>query len=356
MRLNRFVLFFSIIALCAFVACSPKKKDRRITGTEGIVSSIENGNTIRLQNGLTVTLIGVSPSEIGKKYMEANLKGKSVRLVADSRDPKQTYRSTATTVRAYAKVPGTLRSINGALLEGSLSNGLNSQGLYDSAAVFKRYLDDPVHPLLTKAELLSKIKPATFYIQTDDGAGTGFFINDSGLALTNNHVLNNSSTKVAVAFFGENGTLDMTNIRPVNRIVFSYTDKDKIDFTIFEVAINGGEKTPYIPICKKHILEGDDVAKLGCPAGTVGNFQTGTLSNYNEGGYLTHSISSNHGDSGGPVVNFRGEVIGINQSIEINRSFSYATNSIQKAEGIAYAVDIQLIKQLLDENHISYGK
>ena len=352
MRHYTFVFFVSIvIMICLANGCSPKKKDRKITGTEGIITSIESGNVIRLQNGLTVTLIGVSPSEVGKKYMETNYKGKNVRLVSDSRDPKQTYRSTATTVRAYAKLSGATRSINGLLLEGSLSNGLNSQGLYDSAAVFKRYLEDPVHPLLSKAELLSKIKPATFYIQTNDGAGTGFFINETGLALTNNHVLNNNSSEVAVAFFGENGTLDMTNIRPIKRIVFTYTNDDKIDFTIFEVEINGGEKTPYIPICRKHILEGDDVAKLGCPAGTVGNFQTGNLSNYNEGGYLTHSISSNHGDSGGPVVNFRGEAIGVNQSIEINRSFSQATNSVQKAEGIAYAVDIQLIKQLLDENH-----
>ena len=355
MRKYRSSMLVLIVMSCTVVACGHQKEDRKITGTEGVVSSIENGNTIRLQNGLTVTLLGISPSEIGKKYMETNLKGKTVRLVADSRDPKQTYRSTATTVRAYAKITGTTRSINGVLLEGAMSNGLNFQGLYDSAAVFKRYLEDPVHPLLSKAELLSKIKPATFYIQTNDGAGTGFFINDKGLALTNNHVLNENSFNVAVFFFGENGTLDMTNIRPVNRIICSYTDNDKIDFTIFEVSINGGEKTPYIPICKKHIHEGDDVAKLGCPAGTVGNFQTGTLSNYNEKGYLTHSISTNHGDSGGPIVNFRGEVVGINQSIAIY-PLPHDTNSFQKADGIAYAVDIQLIKQILDENHISYGR
>lgn len=345
-----------IVVLGCLVACSPKPKERRITGTEGVVYSIENGNTICLQNGLKVTLLGVSPSEIGKKYMEANLKGKSVRLVADSRDPKQGYKSASTTVRAYVKVPGSARSVNGTLLEGAMTNGLDMQCLYDSAEVFRRYLEAPVHPLLSKVELLAKIKPATFYIQTEEGSGTGFFINDNGLALTNNHVLNNSnSSDAVVAFFGENGTLDMTNIRPINRILFTYSDDDKIDFTIFEVTINGGEKMPYIPICSKPIREGEDVAKLGCPASTVGNFQTGILSNYNDG-YLTHSIAINNGDSGGPVVNFRGEAVGINQSMQINESLSYATNSIQKAEGIAYAVDIQLIKQLLDENHIKYGK
>lgn len=348
MRLNRFTLFIFIIVLCTFVACSPKKKDRRITGTEGVVSSIENGNTIRLQNGLTVTLIGVSPSEIGKKYMEANLKGKSVRLVADSRDPKQTYRSTATTVRAYAKVPGTLRSINGALLEGSMSNGLNSQGLYDSAAVFKRYIEDPSHPVMSDPEIRSKLMPATFcLVDSNGGTGTGFIISEDGLALTNNHVMSYEDAESTMAvFFSDNGKLDGSNIRKINRIVYSNQD---IDFTIFYIQLNGKESMPYIPICSKRIIEGEHIAKLGCPLHEIGNFQTGNFSNYKDDYFMVHSAGVNEGDSGGPVVNTRGEVVGVNRAIRLRRTGESANN-------IAYAIDIQIIKQLLDENHIAYGK
>lgn len=80
------------------------------------------------------------------------------------------------------------------------------------------------------------------------------------------------------------------------------------------------------------------------------------MSNYNEGYFFTHSISSNHGDSGGPVANFYGEVVGINQSIEFNESLTKMSGSLQKAEGIAYAVDAMLIRELLDYNGIKYGK
>lgn len=348
MRLNRFTLFIFIIVLCTFVACSPKKKDRRITGTEGVVSSIENGNTIRLQNGLTVTLIGVSPSEIGKKYMETNLKGKSVRLVADSRDPKQTYRSTATTVRAYAKVPGTVRSINGALLEGAMSNGLNSQGLYDSAAVFKRYLEDPMRPTMSDPELRSILMPASFcLVDSHGGTGTGFFINKDGLALTNNHVMSYEDAESTEAvFFSDNGRLDGSNIRRINRVIYSNKD---IDFTIFYVQLNGSESMPYLPISNKRILEGEHIAKIGCPLHEMGNFQAGNFSNYKDDYFMVHSAGINPGDSGGPLVNTHGEVVGINRSIRLRETGESANN-------IAYAIDIQIIKQFLDESHIAYGK
>ncbi len=345
-----------LIGLVLMTGCNMFKKERRVTGTKGEVVSVINGNTIKIHNGLTVELLGVKPSNLGKDYMEEHLIGKSVTLIADKQDPKQSYKTASTTVRAYVKVSGEAGSLNGRLLTEKWANGVNTNHLRDSAKTYNAYWNgNGQRILLTAPELQMKMKPATFIIGTDKGAGTGFFINDNGLALTNNHVLNENNTEAFVMFFGEDGTLDRNNYRTISRILFTYNE-NKVDFTIFQVELNNGEKVPYLKLCNKRANDGESIAKIGCPAGTVCNFQTGNLSNYNEGYYFTHSISSNHGDSGGPVANFYGEVIGVNQSIEFNESLSQMSGSLQKAEGIAYAVDAMLIKEVLDYQGIKYGK
>lgn len=350
------ILMYStvIFTVISFAGCHMVKKERKITGTTGEVVSVINGNTLELQNGLTVELLGVEPSDLGKRYMEQHVKGRNITLIADKQDYVQTYTTAFTTVRAYVKVAGEPGSLNGKLLMERWANGVNPNNLRDSAKVYNSYWNGSgTRVLLTDAELQMKMKPATFCIMTESSVGTGFFINDNGLALTNNHVYDGSESAV-VMFFGENGTIDQNNYRKISRVLYT-CNGEKVDFTIFQVALDGGEKVPYLKLCNKHASDGERIAKIGCPASTVCNFQTGNLSNYNDG-FFTHSIASNHGDSGGPVANFYGEVIGINQSIEENESLTRMTGSFQKAEGIAFAVDAMLIRELLDSAGIKYGK
>lgn len=354
MRTNLFIFLVNLTII--LTSCSMFQKERKVSGTKGSVIAVIDGKTIKLQNGLTVELLGINPSDLGKKYMEEHIIGKQVTLIADKQDPRQTYKTASTKVRAYVKLMGESGSLNGKLLTERWANGVNINHLRDSAKVFGDYWNGTgTRTLLSASELQLKMKPATFQVLTDNGSGTGFFINDNGLALTNNHVFNETNSEAVIAFFGENGTLDENNYRAIRQIIFSYKE-GKVDFTIFQVALKEGERVPYLKLCDKHVPDGEPIAKIGCPTGTKCNFQTGNLSNYNEGYYFTHSISSNHGDSGGPIANFYGEVIGINQSIEFNESLSLATNSVQKAEGIAYAVDILLIKEFLDYHNIKYGR
>ena len=201
---------------------------------------------------------------------------------------------------------------------------------------------------MNSTELVTYMKPATFQIILEDGStGTGFFINDNGLALTNNHVLDGTKNAV-VCFFGENGTLDQANTRSINGYVLT-SEHEKIDFTVFYVQLRPNEKVRYMPLVSRHAKDGEEVFKLGCPVGKHADFQGGILSNYNDG-YFTHSIGTNHGDSGGPIVNKHGEVVGINQSIEFNHVIN------EQAKGIAYGVDALLIRKVLDDNNIEYGR
>lgn len=345
----------SLLLTLLIIGCY-SSKEQKITGTTGKVVEVIDGSHIRLQNGLTVELIGIDPSALGEKYMNSFVKGKTVRLVADKQDIKQTYKSKSSTVRAYVRVDGMLGSLNGKLLKEGWADGLNLSFLQDSATAYSQYWkNDEQRVLLNDAELQYKIKPATFLVGTESGYGTGFYISSTGIALTNNHVLNDNDTERYIVPFGEDGSLDVKRSKTVGKILYTY-HKDKIDFTIFQVNLDRDEKVSYLKLSEKHLNDGERIAKLGCPAGTYCNFQTGNLSNYNEGYYFTHSIASNHGDSGGPVVDFYGDVVGINQSIEFNEALSEMSGSLQKAEGIAYAVDISLVKSVLDNIGIQYGK
>lgn len=348
-----------VLAAISCVSCGPK--ERKVTGTSGKVVSIIDGNTLELQNGLTVELLGIKPSHLGEEYMETHVKGKTVKLIADKKDPRQTYRYASAKVRAYVRVGDERGSLNGKLLQLKRANGIELNHLNDSAEVYSTYWNGKEkHVLMSAPELLSVIRPATFLIVTDAGFGTGFFINENGLALTNNHVLNEKTQEAVIYFFNENGGIDRANYLTINikkGILATYTDNERIDYTIFRPELYGGEKVPYLSIAQKRAIAGEAIAKLGCPSGNLCNFQTGNLSNYEEDSYtFIHSIGTNHGDSGGPIVNFYGEVLGINQSIDFNTTLTEMSGSLQKTENVAHAVDIMLIKNILEENGIEYGR
>ena len=333
------------------------KKSQKITGTEGKVVKIINGKTIELQKGLQVSLIGVKDSIAAKEWLDSEVKDKNVLLIADSKDKKQTYVSNSDKVRAYVRIKGKKMSINGQLLlkrKASLDQGYCK----DSNEIFKKHIINPIPDIKTDPELFAFLKPATFLIVAQKGdknwMGTGFYINNNGLALTNNHVLPLDVDAVRIYYYNQNGHIDKTNFRDVSRILTSWkSDNGKFDVTLFKVRLEEGEKACYLPLIPKQEQQGVKLAKLGNPNGEACNFQTGNLSQYyNDYGYFVHSCPTNHGDSGGPVVNQRGQVVGINQSIDLTDVYG----SIDQIHGVAYAVDVTLLRQYMDQEGIEYGR
>lgn len=354
MRCFRFALcvILSIVLILGFSECGRRQPTKiKVDGIQSKVQKVLNGNQIELQNGLKVEILGIKPSEHTKNYLERQVKGETVIIVSDSKQP-QYINTYLTKIRAYVKVKGESLCVSGKMLSSRIAE-LSQTFVKDSLEHFKKYAyEDIPHPKMTPTELLTYMRPATFMIyHEDEGLGTGFFINDNGLALTNNHVYDGSDEAV-VFFFNDDGSVNFANYRKINRVLFTGQtgEKNRIDFTVFQVQLDNGEKVRYMPLIKQHEKDGESIAKIGCPLGNPKcNFQTGTLSHYDEG-YFTHNIPANHGDSGGPIVNFMGEVIGINQSIDFNSTIG------EQAKGIAYGVDAVLIKQLLDENEIQYGR
>lgn len=348
-------LFICVILTMAFslffFGCGRKPASKiKVDGIQSKVQKVLTGNQIELQNGLKVEILGIKPSEHTKNYLERQVKGETVVIVSDSKQP-QFINTYMTKVRAYVKLKHDKLCVSGKMLSNRTAE-LNQTFVKDSLEHFKKYAyGDIPHPRMTSTELLTYMRPASFMIYREDkGLGSGFFINDNGLALTNNHVYDGSNEAV-IFFFDDDGKVNFSNYRKINRVMFTGQtgEQNRIDFTVFQVQLDNGEKVHYMPLIKQHEKDGEAIAKIGCPLGDPKcNFQTGILSHYNEG-YFTHNIPANHGDSGGPIVNFMGEVVGINQSIDFN------TTIMEQAKGIAYGVDAILIRQLLDEKGIQYG-
>ena len=205
--------------------------------------------------------------------------------------------------------------------------------------------------------VLAKTEPAVVSIETDGfirqqgffgstvqrvrGAGTGMVLTSDGEILTNNHVIEGAQ-KITATFVGETAPreADLIGADPVN------------DIAIIKVRNSSGLKT--VTLGKSSDLRvGDDVVAIGNALALVGgNTVTRgivsaldrTVDDPSEN--LQHLIQTdaaiNSGNSGGPLVDARGEVIGMN-TIVIRDSGSGAP-----VESIGFAISIDAIKPLIE--------
>ena len=321
----------------------------KVNGMHSTVIKVISGNQVELQNGTKVVLLGVQDSENAKKYLEQNVKGKQVNIVADSKQ-QQYISSPLTTIRAYVNVAAGNVSVQRKLLLTRMAK-LDVTLRFDSLKTYSDLVKTNIQSELKLSELRTVMLPATFLIRTESGIGTGFFINDNGLAITNNHVWNGNERAI-IYKINDDGSYDTFNTRLISRMITTYRE-GKVDFTIFMVQLDNGEKSAYLPIVRQQATIGEEVAKLGCGLGNGATFNNGVLSRYNDG-FLTHTIGIDGGDSGSPLCNMRGEVIGINVSIPIAEIDESGTEKL--ARGQSYAVDILIIKEVLEKLGIEYGR
>ena len=164
--------------------------------------------------------------------------------------------------------------------------------------------------------------------------GSGFIIDQAGLVLTNNHVVENTTElKVRLA----NGREFKAGI---------VGQDPKTDLAL--IRIESDQPVASLPLGDSESLEvGDWIVAIGNPFGFGNTVTSGIVSaKYRQigaGGYdnfIQTDASINPGNSGGPLLNMAGEVVGINSAI-----FSQLGGSL----GIGFAIPINLAKSLLPQ-------
>lgn len=171
--------------------------------------------------------------------------------------------------------------------------------------------------------------------------GSGFVIDaEKGIIITNNHVIKDAD-EVRVTFHDDES---------VEAEVLGVDDKT--DIAVLKV--NTDKKLSAVPFGESDEMRvGDWILAIGNPFGLGGTVTTGIISarqrNINSGpydDYLQTDASINRGNSGGPMFNLKGEVIGINTAI-----YSPSGGSV----GIGFAIPSSLAKPVIDQI-IEYGR
>lgn len=171
-------------------------------------------------------------------------------------------------------------------------------------------------------------------VQQRRSLGSGFIIAEEGIIITNNHVIDEAD-EISIKLY--DGTeLEATLIGK----------DDKLDIAVLKV--ESDEKLPFVKFgddSKSRV--GDWVLAIGNPLGLGGTVTAGIISarnrNINSGPYdqyIQTDAAINRGNSGGPMFNMDGEVIGINTAI-----YSQSGGNI----GIGFAVPSNQAQVVIDQ-------
>ena len=174
------------------------------------------------------------------------------------------------------------------------------------------------------------------------GLGSGFIISSEGYVVTNNHVISGAD-QITVIF--NNGIdevpAELVGTDPKTDIAVLKIDPDKVDIKNVNWGDSGSSRV------------GDIVLAIGNPLGLGGTVTSGIISSINRdigGGPYVDFIQTdapiNRGNSGGPLFNLDGEVIGINSMI-----ISQTGGSV----GLGFSIPSNTAK-LIVEQIISFGQ
>lgn len=318
----------------------------KVMGYKGNVTNVENGNTLVLSSGFKVQMLGVAPNhERAELWIKNNLIGKTVQLVSDSKN-EQTFNKIGETVKAYVIIEREGKKV--------CANRLVIEDNRDCAIL--AFVNDST-TMIPKKNAPTTIndkalymKQRTMLVETPNSIGTAFFINKYGVALTNNHVLDGSKPACVYLYAqdAEDSKIYSSRKRNIRNIL--WTNK-QLDITIFSVELENGEESAYFNLIGSHEPVGNNCHILGNPQGFMASFGSGQISAYREDNdvkgrkLVQYNLSTNGGNSGGPVMNDKGEIIAVHAM------------GIKSAQGLNFGIDILQVREVLDSPgvDVNYG-
>lgn len=152
-------------------------------------------------------------------------------------------------------------------------------------------------------EVIDRYRDVVIQIATPYSTGTGFYLKAPHLIITNEHVIR-GNTEVVIN--GHNLPKQMAQV--------VYADQ-KLDLAFLKISDN--DTIPEVHLADNgQVQQGDAVIAIGHPYGLKFSATQGIVSNtmhqQGEISYIQHDAALNPGNSGGPLVNMEGDVVGIN--------------------------------------------
>ncbi|XP_048826985.1 serine protease HTRA3-like isoform X1 [Brienomyrus brachyistius] len=207
------------------------------------------------------------------------------------------------------------------------------------------------------ADVVEKIAPAVVHIElflrhplfgrnVPLSSGSGFIVSDTGLIVTNAHVVSSAapvSGQQQLRVQTQDGEVHEANIKDIDK---------KLD--IATIKVTPQKKLPVLLLGHSADLRpGEFVVAIGSPFALQNTVTTGIVSTAQRDGkelglrdsdmdYIQTDAIINYGNSGGPLVNLDGEVIGI--------------NTLKVAAGISFAIPSDRITRFLNESLDKHSK
>jgi 2-alkenal reductase len=218
-------------------------------------------------------------------------------------------------------------------------------------------------------------EPSRIFAQTSSGVvtiyavfaggrtaqGSGFVVSDSGHILSNSHVITTAGEEA-----------DAAKVTGARRVFVVFADGDRIPATIVGwdlfndtgvVKVNPRDHAlrPLTLGDSARVVVGEPVAAIGSPFGNENSLAVGVVSavsrsipsltsRYRVSNAIQIDAPINHGNSGGPLLNARGRVIGINAQIRSESG---------NAEGVGFAIPINSARrsmgQLIADGRVAYA-
>ncbi|MGZ4123869.1 MAG: S1C family serine protease [Tumebacillaceae bacterium] len=171
--------------------------------------------------------------------------------------------------------------------------------------------------------------------------GTGFFFDTRGYILTNEHVIHGAD-EIYVRFFDKDEGV------PAKVVGESY----ELDLAVLKVNPPPGCKTLPFGISDE-VRVGDWVIAIGCPLGLDHSVTIGivsaterpiTIGDRHYPVLLQTDAAINRGNSGGPLINLRGQVVGMNTAVSAS------------SQGIGFAIPVDVVRNAISKLMASVPK
>jgi putative serine protease PepD len=170
---------------------------------------------------------------------------------------------------------------------------------------------------------------------TTQAEGTGFVVDTAGHIVTNQHVVD-GATSITVRFKSGKAV----------KATLVGTDPST-DIAVIKVDVPAGDLHPLTYGTSSTVQPGQEVAAIGSPFGLAETMTSGIVSaidrtiqapnNYSIAGAIQTDAPINHGNSGGPLLDMNGEVVGVNAQIQSDSGGN---------EGVGFAIPIDAVKSV----------